>query len=204
MHKRSKVSALIYCILAVLVLSQAITLTAAEKPAGEARDPNVVATAVTSELDAMKEQIENQRKQIEQLQSALSKQQQALDRALSTINAKSAPSGTVASTSDEQKIGDLEVVKGELRAVADSAAQANQRLTKIESDTAATNKSNDAKLKQLGNFSFSGDARVRYEPFFQEGAPDRNRERVRLRFNVTAKLGPWTIRSLQTRHLPDF
>jgi hypothetical protein len=188
MHKRSKVSALIYCILAVLVLSQAITLTAAEKPAGEARDPNVVATAVTSELDAMKEQIENQRKQIEQLQSALSKQQQALDRALSTINAKSAPSGTVASTSDEQKIGDLEVVKGELRAVADSAAQANQRLTKIESDTAATNKSNDAKLKQLGNFSFSGDARVRYEPFFQEGAPDRNRERVRLRFNVTAKL----------------
>jgi hypothetical protein len=89
---------------------------------------------------------------------------------------------------DAQKVNDLELVKGELEAVADSAAQANQRLTKIESDTTAYNKANDAKIKQIGNFTFSGDARVRYEPFFQEGAPDRNRERIRLRFNVTAKL----------------
>jgi hypothetical protein len=89
---------------------------------------------------------------------------------------------------DQEKVSDSEIVKGELEAVADSAAQANQRLTKLEADVAANKKEADAKAKQLGNFNFSGDIRLRYEPFFQEGAPDRNRERIRLRFNVTGKL----------------
>jgi hypothetical protein len=41
---------------------------------------------------------------------------------------------------------------------------------------------------QPGNFSFGGDLRVRYEPFFQEGAPDRHRERFRARLNLTGNL----------------
>jgi hypothetical protein len=91
-------------------------------------------------------------------------------------------------TADQEKLSDEELAKGELEAIADSIAQANQRLTKLEADTAANKKDTDGKAKQLGNFSFSGDIRIRYEAFFQEGAPDRNRERVRLRFNVTGKL----------------
>jgi hypothetical protein len=88
---------------------------------------------------------------------------------------------------DQEKVSDSEIVKSELEAVADSAAQANQRLTKLEADVAANKKETDAKAKQLGNFNFSGDVRARYEGFFQEGAVDRNRERVRLRVNVTGK-----------------
>lgn len=88
----------------------------------------------------------------------------------------------------ENKTDELELVKAELEAVAESAAQANQRLTKMEADTAAYKKSNDAKVKQLGIFSFSGDIRLRYEGFFKEGVADRNRERVRLRFNMTGKI----------------
>jgi Putative porin len=47
------------------------------------------------------------------------------------------------------------------------------------------------RLKNFGPFTFSGDFRLRDEPFF--GGPsnqslDQNRERFRLRFNVTAKL----------------
>jgi hypothetical protein len=94
-------------------------------------------------------------------------------------------SGPVA---DQDKVSEAEVVKGELEAVADSAAQANQRLTRLEADVAANKKDADAKAKQLGNFNFSGDIRIRYEPFFQEGAANRHRERFRLRFNVTGKL----------------
>src|SRR6185312_6986976 len=45
-----------------------------------------------------------------------------------------------------------------------------------------------------GNFQFSGDLRLRHESFFGSGpangaaAPDRHRERYRLRFNVNTKL----------------
>lgn len=89
---------------------------------------------------------------------------------------------------DQEKVNDTELIKGELEAVADSAAQANQRLTKLEADVAANKKDTDAKAKQIGVFTFSGDARVRFESFFHEGAVDRNRERIRLRFNVAGKI----------------
>lgn len=88
----------------------------------------------------------------------------------------------------QDAMSDVEIVKGELEAVADSTAQANDRLSKLEKELADYKKANDAKVKQVGNFSFSGDIRVRYEGFFQEGAATRNRERFRLRFNVTGKL----------------
>jgi hypothetical protein len=49
----------------------------------------------------------------------------------------------------------------------------------------------EARLKNFGPFTFSGDLRLRDEPLF--GGPanqsqDRNRERYRLRFNINAKL----------------
>jgi hypothetical protein len=156
--------------------------------------------SVASMMDEMREQISAQRKQIEKLQSALEKQQVELEKAMRTI----AASNTMVRTSVEtpaipasrdqgaqasaQKIDDVELVKGELEAVAGSAAEANQRLTKLESDTAAHKKETDGKGRQLGNFTFSGDIRLRVEPFFQEGADTRTRERFRLRFNVVGKV----------------
>ncbi len=119
---------------------------------------------------------------------------------MGAIEAKSAPviasaattsapvsSAQIASASQE-KVNDVELMKSELEAVADSAAQSNLRLTKVETDTTAKKKETDAKGKQLGNFNFSGDIRARVEPFFVEGAETRTRERFRLRFNVTGKI----------------
>jgi hypothetical protein len=176
MHKRN-VAGLICFVFAVLVLCPYASL--AESGTAET---TVAAPTVEDEISALKDQLEEQKKQIEKLTSALEQQQQLLNRNLNTQSTFTAPQ------SDSQKVNDIELVKDELAAVADSAAQANQRLTKIENDTTAYNKANDAKIKQLGVFAFSGDLRGRFEPFFQEGAPDRNRERIRLRFNMTGKL----------------
>jgi hypothetical protein len=88
----------------------------------------------------------------------------------------------------QEKVHDVEVVKGQLEAVADSASQTNDRVSKLEKELADYKKANDAKTKQLGNFNFSGDVRARFEPFYQEGVQDRHRARFRLRFNVTGKL----------------
>ncbi len=200
MRKRNIVLFLILGLLTILVFCQAIPLQAADTAENaavnesETANAAVAPAAIAAEIDAMKDQIENQRMEIEKLQSVLVQQQQALDRTLNTIASGSTPASAATSVSaaatqsDSQKVEDLELVKGELQAMADSAAQANQRLTKIETDTAAYNKSNDSRIKQLGVFSFSGDVRARYEPFFQEGAADRNRERIRLRFNMTGKI----------------
>jgi hypothetical protein len=161
---------------------------------------NASPAALANELKEMRELIDGQRKQIEKLQSALEQQQQKLDQLISTLGTKSAPklasAGTTVSPAlkapetpvVQEKMGNVELMKDELEAAADGASQVTQRLTKLESVVAANRKETDAKAKQLGNFAFSGDVRVRYEPFFQEGALDRHRERIRLRFNVTGKL----------------
>lgn len=83
---------------------------------------------------------------------------------------------------------ELEIVRGELEAVADSANQTNQRVAKLEASVADGNKQIAAKFRGLGNFNFSGDVRLRYEPFFQDGSPTRQRERARARLNLTGKL----------------
>jgi hypothetical protein len=166
-------------------------------------------TGVTSvEMAAMKDQIAKQQKQIEALQAALEDQKRSLEKALGVIAASASsrqgsasietaalvrtsavkPASPVTEQAEQQKMPDLEIVKGELEAVADSTAQTTQRLTKLEGDVAANNKATDSKLKQLGNFTIGGDIRIRYEPFFQEGAPDRHRERIRARFGVTGKI----------------
>jgi hypothetical protein len=157
-------------------------------------------SSIISEIDELRKLIDAQRTQIEELQSTVRQQQRDLDKATNAITAKDASTSPAAGTTlsrtqtaqetpaGQDKLNDVDLLQGELEAVADSTAQANQRITKIETDVAANKKDTDAKGKQLGNFSFSGDIRVRYEPFFQEGAPNRNRERFRARFNLTGKL----------------
>ncbi len=112
------------------------------------------------------------------------------ERSQEMARAEAGASGSAnpAQAEGQEKVEDIEVLKGELEAIAESAAQANQRLAKLEKDTAAAKKDADGKLKQLGIFTFGGDIRARVEPFFQEGAEDRVRERFRLRFNVTGKI----------------
>ena len=214
MHKRKMYLHLMIGILVLLFGCQIGLLAASDQPekarvevaSAEAATPaNAAASApanpspatLANEISEMKELIDSQHRQIEKLQSALEKQQQDLNKAMSTIEKQpakmmastAAPSNAApAASATQEKVSDVELMKGELEAVADSSAQSNQRITKLETDTTANKKDTDAKAKQLGNFNFGGDVRIRFEPFFQEGAKDRNRERVRLRFNVTGKL----------------
>jgi len=49
-------------------------------------------------------------------------------------------------------------------------------------------KENDGLKGRLRSLSFSGDLRIRYEPFFQAGTEQRHRERARFRFQVASKI----------------
>lgn len=73
----------------------------------------------------------------------------------------------------------------------EAAAKAKAEATKTDQNLGKKVQSLEAGLKKVGPFSFSGDFRLRDEPFFG-GPPDqsqvRNRERFRLRINGAAKL----------------
>jgi hypothetical protein len=212
MRKQKAIIRAIHCALALLIGVQVMPVRAFESP-DQTHTTAIEADGGSAvEIAAMKEQIEKQQKQIEALQKAIEAEKAAVQKALNVIAGGNAVEGTggasiknavlvrtspalMAGTmpsasegqADSQKLQDMDLVKGELEAVADSGANTAQRVTKLETDTAAYQKSNDAKVKQIGNFNFSGDLRVRYEPFFQEGA-ERHRERIRARFNLTGKL----------------
>jgi hypothetical protein len=68
------------------------------------------------------------------------------------------------------------------------------RIGKLERDFTSGQKETSQAIKALGAVKFSGDIRLRYEPFFGGGPAngaanqDRNRARYRLRFNATTKL----------------
>jgi Putative porin len=76
-------------------------------------------------------------------------------------------------------------------AVASTASSAQGVQAQVPQDWSTRVGNIEDKLKDFGPFAFSGDLRLRDEPFF--GGPsneslDQNRERFRLRFNVNAKL----------------
>jgi hypothetical protein len=83
---------------------------------------------------------------------------------------------------------EVEILKGELEAVAESAHATNQRVAKLETNLSDAEKRNAGRVKGLGNFNFTGDVRLRYEPFFQDAVPRRQRERARARLNLTGKV----------------
>ena len=113
-----------------------------------------------SDVEALRQQIAAQQKQIEDLQRTLEAQQKLLEK----LTAAPAPAPAPA----------------EATAPAKPAEDLGKKVNALEK-----------RVAEIGPFSFSGDFRLRDEPFL--GGPSnlsqvRNRERFRLRINVTAKL----------------
>jgi hypothetical protein len=128
------------------------------------------------------------RSEVEQLKQLVREQQKRID-ALETEHQKTAPS-TSADLSATRPLG-RETPDSAMAAAANlqtAADQGNQHAG--SSDERSRNL--EREIKGIGPISFSGDIRLRAEPFF--GGPsdeslDRVRGRVRARFNTTAKLG---------------
>ncbi|MFQ5662823.1 MAG: putative porin [Terriglobia bacterium] len=133
-----------------------------------AREP----AAMTKELEALKEKLAAQQEQIRQLQELLRRQGDALE-ALTRQVGQPPPAMLAGAVSAP---------------VTAERAPLEERIQQLEETVAATREENQKRWKGLGNFSFSGDLRVRYEPFFQEGVLQRHRERARLRFQAAATI----------------
>ncbi len=140
-------------------------------------------------LEQVMELLQAQGRELETLRAALREQRELTARLaakLSSTGTGPVVVGTVAEVA-------VEPVAATVTASPSSAAQADlaQKVAKLESELANSQKDVEGRLKTLGPFVFSGDVRLRAEPTFggpSDRSQDRFRERIRLRFNAEAQL----------------
>jgi len=164
---------------------------AAKASASEPARPKEELLAAVERLTLM---LEQQSRDLEIQRAALREQQEktaALERRLEQLLAAArAPVATQTAVVAVNALGDVATGPDQSPQQTESLAD---RVAKLEGSVAAAQKTSESKWKNLGNFAFSGDVRLRYEPFFGGGiasspAPDsRHRPRMRARFNVLAK-----------------
>lgn len=168
------------------------TAKAANKPAAEPAKTNEVLAAI-EELQRL---VAEQQKEITAQRTALWEQAEKLARMEREMRPASAPaeavaetaSGTAASVQEPQRLSEMELLEKQLGAMADSTNALQGRVTAVEIGITATNRANDGRFRQLGNFRLSGDLRYRYEPFIQSQQTTRQRQRIRARFNLQGNI----------------
>ncbi len=146
------------------------------------------AAAVTAEdLQALRESMAEQQKQIQELRELVMRSEQArqqaersLQQAQSAAQQAQSQSSAFSSSLDEQKQA--------VETLQNSMADVRTTLTNTAVSTQEDQKRVGALEGVVNRFRFTGDIRVRYENFFQDGVQNRHRERIRLRLGVQGKL----------------
>jgi len=137
----------------------------------------------TPSLVQVMDLLQAQGEEIAALRIALREQQELSARLEARLNAGS-PSAIVAVAATPEPAPASP-------AIGSTQTDLEQKVEQLETDMGRSQKNLEERIKKIGPFEFSGDFRLRAEPTF--GGPvdqsqDRFRERIRLRFNVEAKL----------------
>jgi Putative porin len=190
-------------LLGVFAITPALTFSG-ESPAkapGDAAPPSATKSnapeanvATPAAIKALEGKVSEQQAQIEKLTRAVELLSQRLNET-SQASAVEAPHpasvGQVSSLTPVIPASAATASSGSpdaLAAPAGGAPATAAQVANVESELKDTQKTVDGVKKQLGNFNFSGDVRVRLETFRQEGSQARNRERIRARLNIRGKI----------------
>jgi hypothetical protein len=147
----------------------------------EASPAPATPSALEMELRQLREILQAQSQELASQHATLREQQQKMAELETELRAAHENSVAMADPASTKK----------LEAAAASETALNEKVGKLQEQVNSTQKSLEERLKKIGPFSFSGDFRLRDEPFFAgptNQSQVRNRERFRLRFNATAKL----------------
>jgi len=175
----------------VLVLAGSIAAqTAPTKKHKKVAKP-VEPPVTQQDVQALKDSVATQQQQIETLKQELQKRDQAwqdtqqkLQAAQTEADEAKAKAAALEST-DAQQQQSVDKLSSSLSDV--QTTLTNSALTTIDDQ-----KRMAGFESMLNRFKFAGDIRVRGESFNQQGTPDRNRARVRVRFGVEGKSGDFT------------
>ncbi len=164
------------CVL-LLASLMATTAVAEKKPKPQAATVEEV-RALRELLEAQREELRQLREEVRQMQTQRTQTAEAERAEQEAREQVSAAAQSVAGRQQES-VGRLESDVADLKA----------NLTNAAVSTQDDQKRVGAVEGILSRFRFTGDVRVRYENFYQEGVQTRHRPRIRLRFGVEGKLG---------------
>ena len=156
-----------------------------------------VPAASQQDVEALRDVVAAQQKQIETQSQQVQQLQDQLKQVLDSVQQANANAQKVQSGADQAQAtatqAQQSATEAERLATQASSAAADAKTTVAQADQTLVKRVQGVEnsLKKVGPFAFSGDFRLRDEPFF--GGPSdqsqvRNRERFRLRFNANAKL----------------
>ena len=167
-----------------------LAASSAAQPAAKAGEKSTTLEELLAAIEQLKGLVAEQGRELEAQRTALRAQQEKMEAMGRELRARSAENGSggTAPEPEQQNNGELKVIEGQLEAVADSQKELSERVTKVQTDAAVSARSAESKLRQLGNFRFSGDLRFRYEPFLQEQQTTRQRTRMRARLNLAGNI----------------
>ncbi len=132
-------------------------------------------------LEQVLQLLQSQAQELADLRASLREQQELTAKLMAKLNSPAAEAPANSATSTAQPAAGAAIPQ----------AEPVERVAKVEAEVASSRKSVEERIKSLGPFSFSGDIRLRAEPTFggpSDQSQDRLRERIRLRFNVEARL----------------
>jgi hypothetical protein len=174
----------------VLAVVLALALWATPRVSAEEKTANGAGGNNAASLEAMLQQQEERVRALERLVAEQSRQLETMRAHMAAQGSQTQPGGGASpSTLAPATSMELERMSGELDAIAEASHEANVKLAKLEQETAANKKSTDTRLNRIGPFSYSGDIRLRYEPFVGGTLTTaRHRTRFRLRFHALTRL----------------
>jgi TolA-binding protein len=159
--------------------------------------PAALPAASQQDVQALRDLVQSQQKQIETQSHELRELQNQLRQVLDSLQESTATAQKLQTTAEQaqntaaQTQQSAEQAEQAATQASASLVEAKASATKADQATAKRLQGVEASLKKIGPFNFSGDLRLRNEPFFGGPADQsqvRNRMRYRLRFNATTKL----------------
>jgi len=138
-------------------------------------------------VQAQQQQISQQNQQVNQLRSQLQQVLDATQQANAAAQRAQSNVDQASSAATQAQQSAAEAVKVADQASA-NAADVKTTMAAVQTQTQDQGKQLSALEALAGRFRFSGDVRIRGEDYFQDGIPDRNRARIRVRFGIDGQL----------------
>ena len=182
---------------ATIAFSAGLAAQSTSAPKKKYPKPAVPPAATQQDVQALRDQVQAQQNQIETQSHQVQQLQEQLHQVLGSIQEANANSQRLQSGAEQAQATAVQAQQY----AADAQRLANQASSTAVEVKAAVEKTDqslgkkvqnlESSVKKIGPFNFSGDLRLRDEPFFGGPADQsqvRNRMRFRLRVNGNAKL----------------
>ncbi len=179
-----------------LILSAAVCAqSAAPSPSKTAPKKKASASATTEQqVDQLKQLVQAQQQQLSQQSQQMNQLRSQIQQLIDATGQANAAAQKAQSSVDQAQSAATQAqqtataAQQAAQAASASAVDAKTSLTSVVTKTQDQDRQLNALQSLVGRFRFSGDVRVRGENYNQDGIPDRNRARIRVRFGVDGRL----------------